>query len=153
MVAKTFQNLEQVGEPFESGGKMYINVRSKNGNVRRVRWYDIAEYIKMYPDTPREEIDPYYKSMRRVLFDDYDFVWLVKGDYEDKIDLLELNPYVCYHTYWGWFVRNCAPQDIIEGIKEQFEVEKLYWKDIFVDDNTLKDKAVVEKIVKEIKSR
>lgn len=153
MVAKTFQNLEQVGEPFESGGKMYINVRSKNGTVRRVRWYDIAEYMKMYPDTSREEIDPYYKSMRRVLFDDYDFIWIVKGNYENKVDLLEMNPYVCYHTYWGWFVRNSAPQEIIDGLKEQFEVDKLYWKDVFVDDNTLKDKAIVEKIVKETKSK
>ena len=52
MVAKTFQNLPQVGEPFESGGKMYVNVQGKNGNVRRVRWYEVDEYIKMYPDTP-----------------------------------------------------------------------------------------------------
>ena len=148
MVAKTFQNLEQVGEPFESGGKMYINVRSKNGNVRRVRWYDVPEYIKMYPDTPREDIDPYYKSQRRTLFGDEDFVWIFKGNYEDKMDLLEMNPHVCYNTFWGWYVRNDAPQDILDALDEQFEMGKLYWRDIFIDENTLKDNATIQKIIR-----
>lgn len=150
MVAKTFQNLEQVGEPFESGGKMYINVLGKNGNVRRVRWYEPYEYVKMYPEVSIEEIDPFYKSKRRTLFGDSDFIWIFKSDTETNSDLLEASPYVYYNTYWGWYIRDDAPQEIFDAVREKFIIEKLYWKDVFIDDETLKDKKEIEKIIKRI---
>ena len=49
MVAKSFQNMKQLGEPFNEKGKMYVNVKNeKSGTVRKVRWYTESEYAKMY---------------------------------------------------------------------------------------------------------
>ena len=39
-VAPSFQNLEKVGSPFIENGREYIYVICKNGNKRKVRWYD-----------------------------------------------------------------------------------------------------------------
>lgn len=147
MVAKTFQNLPQIGEPFESGGKMYVNVQSKNGNVRRVRWYEIYEYLKMYPDTPREEIDPNLKPLQYLFCADYDYTWIFKG-VKDNDEILCANRYAWYHTYWGWYVRPDAPDEEIKNLQKQFEMKKLYWSIISIDNNTLKSKEEVKKIVK-----
>ncbi len=149
MVAKMFQNLEQLSAPFESGGKMYVNVQGKNG-VKRVRWYEPYEYMKMYPDTPREEIDPYYKSKRRTLFGDSDFIWVFVGDTETDSDLLEASPDVFCNQRWGWYMRSDVPQETFEAVKEKFIVKKLYWKDVFIDDETLKEQQEINAILKEL---
>ena len=40
MVAKSFQSMKQMGEPFVEKGKMYVNVQNeKTGTIRKVRWY------------------------------------------------------------------------------------------------------------------
>lgn len=39
-VAPSFQNLEKIGSPFIENGREYIYVICKNGNKRKVRWYD-----------------------------------------------------------------------------------------------------------------
>ena len=148
MVAKSFQDLEQVGAPFESGGKMYVNVRGKNGNVRRVRWYEVDEYIKMYPDTPRAEIDPYYKTMKRTLFGDSEYVWIFKPVTHGLMELLEQSSYIRFHTYWGWYARTDIPDEVMNGLVERFVMRQLYWSDIAIDENTLKPQKEVERIVK-----
>ena len=99
MVAKTFQNLSQVGEPFESGGKMYVNVQSKNGNLRRVRWYEVDEYMKMYPDTNRADIDEYYRSMKHTICGDGGFVWVLEGDLNSYLDILHMNEALRFRNY------------------------------------------------------
>ena len=67
MVAKSYQTMTQVGEPYESAGKMYVQVKNeKTGNIRQVRWYTEAEYAKMYGEkvekSPKE-----FKSQKQVL--------------------------------------------------------------------------------------
>ena len=40
MVAKSFQAMTQIGEPFEMSGTMYVMVQNeKTGTIRKVRWY------------------------------------------------------------------------------------------------------------------
>ena len=121
MVAKSFQNLEQIGEPFEDGGKMYVNVRAKKGNLKRVRWYDIDEYCCMYPEADREallrEYDPYWKPLKHVLMGDSGYI---KGEEDESI---------------------------IEAAREWFVVHKLEWDEVGKDDNTLYEnvQATVQK--------
>ena len=50
MVAKSFQSLRQIGEPYTKNGRQYVKVEKKSGGEREVRWYTEAEYAKMYPD-------------------------------------------------------------------------------------------------------
>lgn len=147
MVAKTFQNLPQVGEPFESGGKMYVNVQSKNGNLRRVRWYEVDEYVKMYPDTNRADIDEYYKSMKYTICGAGGYVWVLEGDLNSYLDILEMNSNTRYHTHFGWYVRSDAEDYVLEALKEFCTPHKLYWDEVAIDENTLKDKKIVQAYV------
>ena len=59
MVAKSYQKMKQLGEPFKDKGKMYVKVITEKGNEKTVRWYSDIEYAKMYPDEK-------YK---------YDYIW------------------------------------------------------------------------------
>lgn len=147
MVAKTFQNLPQVGEPFESGGKMYVNVQSKNGNLRRVRWYEVDEYMKMYPETNRADIDEYYKSMKYTICGAGGFVWVLEGDLASYLDILQMNSNTRYHTHFGWYVRSDVEDYVLDALKEFCVPHKLYWDEVAVDENTLKDKKNVQAYV------
>ena len=147
MVAKTFQNLPQVGEPFESGGKMYVNVQSKNGNLRRVRWYEADEYMKMYPDTNRADIDEYYKSMKYTICGAGGFVWVLEGDLASYLDILQMNSNTRYHTHFGGYVRSDVEDYVLDALKEFCVPHKLYWDEVAVDENMLKEKAIVQRYV------
>ena len=51
MVAKSYQGLEILCEPYElAKGRLYVKVRTKSGANKEVRWYTEAEYAKMYPE-------------------------------------------------------------------------------------------------------
>lgn len=39
MVAKSYQNFPQIGEPFERNGRNYIKVQMPSGLIKEVRWY------------------------------------------------------------------------------------------------------------------
>ena len=45
-VAKSYQNLEIVKEPYMANGRMYVQVKLGNGNTKQVRWYSDKEYAK-----------------------------------------------------------------------------------------------------------
>jgi hypothetical protein len=57
MVAKSYQGLKELSEPFEKNGKMYITIETKSGLSKMVRWYSEREYAKMYPDEKEFEVD------------------------------------------------------------------------------------------------
>ena len=43
MVAKSYQGMELVTEPYDVNGRMYVKVKNeKTGTVRQVRWYTEA---------------------------------------------------------------------------------------------------------------
>ena len=64
-VAKSYQELEIVGDVFVSSGRQYVNVKLKSGKTKTVRWYTDSEYRKMYPEAvasaASDPSDPYYK--------------------------------------------------------------------------------------------
>ena len=47
LVAKSYQNLEQVGEVFTAGGKKYIQVKTSNGSLKTVRVYSEKESTRI----------------------------------------------------------------------------------------------------------
>ena len=55
MVAKSYQTLEIVQEPFSENGRLYVKVKTKKGTIKKVRWYSEAEYARMYPDAEPQE--------------------------------------------------------------------------------------------------
>ena len=88
MVAKTYQSLEVVGDVYTAKGRAYVQVRTKNGALKQVRWYTEKEYAKMYPDevkTASKDGDPHFKTQKEVLGFDKGYITIFKGNtYEDK---------------------------------------------------------------------
>jgi hypothetical protein len=145
MVAKSFQNLEQIGEPFADGsGKMYVNVRAKNGNLRRVRWYDVDEYCRMYPNEDPIAIkranDPYYKSTKDIFFHD-GWLYVFEGNSSSYLEELCMSPYTRYSTVFGWYMLSDTPAYIVEAVSEWFRLHRLSWGDVMDDEEHLKDDA------------
>ena len=67
-VAKSFQNLEQVGASYKINGKDYVDVLTKLGTKKAVRLYTDAEYARMYPEAKVDKTkDPYYRPQKYVL--------------------------------------------------------------------------------------
>ena len=44
MVAKSYQGLKIVKEPYKKGSKEYVQIETKKGDLKEVRWYNDAEY-------------------------------------------------------------------------------------------------------------
>lgn len=86
-VAKSYQALTQIGEPYELNGKMYVKVQAKSG-AKQVRWYTDREYAKMYPEDKSvltsfgedKKKSPYWRSQKDVLGFEEGFIWIFKGD-------------------------------------------------------------------------
>ena len=62
LVAKSYQNLPVVREPYSESGKLYCDVKMKSGSVKKVRVYSQKEYEKMYPAP-----EPKWKPQRELL--------------------------------------------------------------------------------------
>ena len=140
LVAKSYENLEQITEPYELNGKMYVKVRTKTGAAKQVRAYSEAEYRKYNPEV--KIIQP-AKSRRNVLgFGDAGFIWLFKGDTYSVIDWFRASP--CrYAKTWGWYLPSdvSMPDTLPAGI----EPVKLMWDEVSVDEQ-LKSDADIQAI-------
>lgn len=146
MVAKSFQDMEQVTEPYAAGGKMYVKVKHPNtGNVRQVRWYTDAEYSKYYPEV--KIIQP-KKSQKDVLGFTNGYITIFKGNTYAHLDWFK-ESIARYARHWGWYIISTAevPADLPEGI----EPIRLNWEDVSDDGVTVKDedkvKAFVETLI------
>lgn len=129
MVAKSYQGMEIVSEPFSmrSSSKrgyyqMYVTVKTGKFNAdgspvtRDVRWYTEDEYYKMYPDEkPARE-----KFNAKVAFGfDKGFIWVFKGDTFAQLDWFRECKITQYAKHLGWFIKSKwdLPEDIPEGIE------------------------------------
>lgn len=118
MVAKTYQNYEKIGEPFQKSKKMYIKVRLKNGNEKDVRWYTPKEYAKMYPED-KAAADKEQKSQKEVLgFGEKGYIYLYEGD----TMYIEHNTPARECVWWGWYY-----PDLIPDLPQNIKVYTLSW--------------------------
>ena len=145
-VAKSFQDMEQVTEPYAAGGKMYVKVKHPNtGNIRQVRWYSDAEYSKYYPEV--KIIQP-KKSQKDALGFTNGYITIFKGNTYAHLDWFK-ESIARYARHWGWYIISTAevPADLPEGI----EPIRLNWEDVSDDGITVKDedkvKAFVETLI------
>lgn len=134
LVAKSYQNLPVVREPYSESGKLYCDVKMKSGSVKKVRVYSQKEYEKMYP-LPA----PKWKSQKEMLGfgeEEYILVFNNKPEFEK---FYEEGPFR-YHRVFGWYLpsgetvpilpEGCYPLvlrwDIVGGADgELFAEEKL----------------------------
>lgn len=141
MVAKSYQNLPILCEPYKMNNKMYVKIKMKNGNAKQVRWYDEAEYRKYNPEVVI--IKP-AKSRRDVLgFGEKGFIWLFKGNTPDatyeNLDWFHDSP--CrYARTWGWYL----PSDIEmpDPLPAGITPIKLEWNEVSFDGQLIPEEQV-----------
>ena len=125
LVAKSYQELEQLCEPYEVNGKMYVKVRMRNGHEKVVRAYSEAEYRKYNPEVTI--IQP-AKSRRDVLgFGEAGYIWIFKGDTYSVLDWFKLSP--CRYTrLWGWYLPSA--EEMPETLPAGITPIKLEWDEV-----------------------
>ena len=146
MVAKSYQGMELVTEPYDVNGRMYVKVKNeKTGTVRQVRWYTEAEYKKMYPNEPIDHSnDKFYKSQKEVLGFKAGFITIFTGNtYEHKEWFKEIG--CTYRKFWGWGLPGDieVPSILPEGVTPV----RLDWDMVGADDEVLKPDEQIRKII------
>lgn len=145
-VAKSYQSLKIVGDVFVSSGRQYVNVKTKSGALKTVRWYSDAEYRKMYPEAPavNRSADPYYKSQKEVLGFTKGYITIFKGDTYAEIDWFRAS-IARYARWWGWYIISTeeVPADLPAGI----EAIRLPWESVGQDSGELKPESLIKEAV------
>ena len=146
MVAKSYQALEVVGDVYTSKGRQYVQVRTKTGILKQVRWYSDAEYAKMYPEDVRPN-STQLKTQKEILGFDNGYITIFKGNtFEDK-EYFKTNS-ARYTRLWGWYFISTEP--LPDDIPEDVEPVQLPWELVGNEDGTLKNEAAITAAVESI---
>ena len=148
-VAKSYQELEIVGDVFVSSGRQYVNVKLKSGKLKTVRWYTDAEYRKMYPEVVAvaRSADPTSKSQKEVLGFTKGYITIFKGDTYAEIDWFRAS-IARYTRWWGWYIISTeeVPTDLPTGLTPV----RLPWELVGQEDGNLKPEHLVKEAVESI---
>ena len=146
MVAKSFQSMTQIGEPYQSAGKMYVQVKNeKTGKTRQVRWYTEQEYAKMYGE-PVEAKPQRLRSQKDVLGFENGYITIFKGDTYSHLEWFQQS-IARYTRWWGWYIisTEAIPVDLPVGI----EPIRLDWE-LVGDGDVLKPEHIVQQAVESL---
>ena len=148
-VAKSYQELEIVGDVFVSSGRQYVNVKLKSGKLKTVRWYSDAEYRKMYPEVVAvaRSADSFSKTQKEVLGFTKGYITIFKGDTYAEVDWFRAS-IARYTRWWGWYIISTeeVPADLPEGITPI----QLPWELVGQEDGNLKPEHLVREAVESI---
>lgn len=149
MVAKSYQELEIVGDVFISSGRQYVNVKLKSGKLKTVRWYSDAEYRKMYPEAVAVDrsVDPYSKSQKEVLGFTKGYITIFKGDTYSEIDWFRAS-IARYTRWWGWYI--ISTEEVPADLPEDITPIQLPWELVGQEDGNLKPEHLVKEAVESI---
>lgn len=129
-VAKSYQGLPIVEEPYEKNKKMYCKVRLKSGKVKEIRVYNSAEYEKMYPAPPHK-----WAPQRKILgFGDegYIIIFNSKPEFEE---FYEKGPFR-YSRFFGWYLPG---NETVPVLPDGIVPKVLPWEIVGNTDGELKE--------------
>ena len=141
-VAKTYEKMELIGEPFKESGRMYIYVSAPKGQ-KKVRWYSDAEYRRMYPNAIIEHNVMDFNAKHVFGFEETGYITLYKGDNVEEW-ANEDRTHIYFNLTFGFYTpgRFQLPH-LIEGI----EPVRLMWEDVVAHDDRMRPHEEVQKIV------
>lgn len=144
LVAKTYQGLPVVQEPYEKNKKMYCKVRMKSGSDKEVRVYSQKEYDKMYPAPA-----PKWKPQRDMLGFGEDGFILVFNNAPEFEEFYERGPFL-FHRVFGWYLPG---NEIVPALLPGIVPKVLSWEVVGRDDGELiEETALVKAFNKFIKT-
>ena len=139
MVAKSYQALEVVGDVYIVKGRQYVQVRTKTGALKQVRWYTDKEYAKMYPDEAKPSSNS-TKTQKEVLGFDEGYITIFKGNTYEEKEYFKLNQ-ARYARPWGWYFISTIP--LPEDLPNDVEPVQLPWDLVGNEDGSLKPENVI----------
>lgn len=144
MVAKSFQSMKQLCEPFMENGRMYVNVKNeKTGSVRKVRWYTEAEYAKMYGEKV-ESTPSGFKCQKKILGFEKGYITIFKGDIDANLEWFQRS-IARYCRWWGWYI--VSTEEIPFDLPCGLEPIKLEWEQVGEPEGMLKPSDVIKPII------
>lgn len=144
MVAKSYQTLEQFGEPYTINGRKYVKVRTNANALKQVRWYTESEYAKMYGEPVNKAADTHFKTRKELFGFDKGYITIFKGAaYEDRDYFKQSIARYC--KLWGWYV--VSTDEVMTDLPEDVEAVQLPWEVVGNEDGSLKSDAEVEAAV------
>lgn len=145
LVAKSYQGLEQICEPYTVNGRMYVKVRTKSGAEKQVRAYSEKEFLRLWGDTPQTSQNN--KSLKEVLGFTKGYITIFAGETYAALEWFRYSP-ARFHKLFGWYFTSTEelPQDVPSCI----EPKQLLWAKVAKDDNTLLPDAAVLAAVNEL---
>lgn len=135
MVAKSYQGLPFVCNPYKIGTKTYVKVRKLNGDIIQVRFYTEDEYRKWYGDPT---IAP--KSQKEAFGFANDFITIFCGDSYPHKDYLKTNG-AKYNPAWGWYFPG---GDELPTIPADLKPVRLDWDTIGNENGLLKGESIIK---------
>lgn len=135
MVAKSYQSLEILGEPFVSNGRWYVNVLTKKGTPKQVRWYSEKEYQRMYPDEKAQTDTIIRINQKKILGFEKGYITIFKGNTYEEKEYFQMSS-ARYCKFWGWYF--ISTEEIPDDLPEDVEPIRLPWELVGQEDNTLK---------------
>ena len=136
LVAKTYQGLPVVQEPYEKNKKMYCKVRLKSGSDKEVRVYSQKEYEKMYPAPPAK-----WKPQRELLGFGEDGFILIFNNKPEFEEFYEKGPFR-YHRIFGWYLPG---NEIVPTLLPGIVPKVLSWEIVGGNDGELIEEVALTK--------
>ena len=147
-IAKSYKDLEIVGEIFVSSGRKYVNVKLKSGKLKTVRVYSDAEYQKMYPaETRSTERKTKLKTQKEIFGFDKGYITIFKGDTYSELDWFRCSN-ARYANMWGWYV--VSTEEVPEDLPKVLTAIQLDWELVGNTDGSLKEDKVIKEAVESI---
>ena len=148
LVAKSYQDLEQICEPYTVNGRMYVKVRTKSGTEKQVRAYSEKEFMRLWGDTaPQVQSSTTTKPLKEVLGFTKGYITIFAGDTYAALEWFRMSV-ARFHKLFGWYIVSTdeLPQDLPSCI----EPKQLLWAKVAKDDNTLLPDSAVLAAVNEL---
>jgi hypothetical protein len=127
-VARSYINCEIVSEPYTQDGRNYVNIKTRSGVQRRVRWYSNEEYYKMYGEVYAPK--PHLTEKEKLGFSS-GFITIFKGSTYPHKDWLKENG-ARFNKIFNWSF--AGDVEIPADLPEDLEPLQIPWEAVSTND-------------------